>query len=55
MGIVRLKALETTRINQRTVYPEDLQVTLADIQDVPQEEDSDLIEVVKTLLTQLGD
>ena len=54
LGIVRLKALETNRSNQKTIYPEDLQSSLADVADAPPEEDPGLTEVIKTLLAQLG-
>ncbi len=54
LGIVRLKALETNRSNQKSIYPEDLQSTLADVEDAPPGEESGLTDVIKTLLAQLG-
>lgn len=54
-GIVRLKALEQTRTSSKTIYPEDLQATLALIPDEPLEEESERIALLKTLLPKLGE
>ena len=53
-GIIRLKALEYARSISRTIYPEDLQTTLASIPDSPVTEESGLVTLLKALLPKLG-
>jgi len=53
-GIIPLKALENVRLTAKTIYPEDLQSTLASIPDSPVEEEVGLVNVLKTLLPKLG-
>lgn len=54
-GIIRLKALENVRSAAKTVYPEDLQATLANIPDLPLEDEPDRIRLLKSLLPKLGE
>ena len=53
-GILRLKALEAMRSTSKTIYPEDLNATLASVPDVPADEESEMVAVIKLLLPQLG-
>ena len=53
-GIIRLKALEHVRLKSRTIYPEDLQSTLASLPDSPIDEEPRLVTLLKTLLPKLG-
>jgi RNA polymerase sigma-70 factor (ECF subfamily) len=54
LGIIRLKSLEITRTSSRTIYPEDLNATLAAIPDSPLEEESSMVTLLKSLLPRLG-
>lgn len=54
LGIVRIKSLEYMRTHSKTVYPDDFTAHLATLPDEPLEEENAMIEVVKTLLSQLG-
>lgn len=53
-GILRLKALEAVRSASKTIYPEDLNATLASVPDVPMDEESEMVALIKLLLPQLG-
>ena len=53
-GIIRLKALESKRTTSKTIYPEDLNSTLAAIPESQPEEESDLVTLLKHLLPRLG-